>query len=152
MVFARHLALFAAVTFALTGCRFFKQKPERDEGPEYFRRSTGLDLPASSKCLDAKVFPVLFVGDTYYLKIEAPKGFAGFLDANFERGDQADGSLEPPPDWAKSMPFWDQAAISRATRFGTKKIGEIKKDLHISAIAYDEATGIAYFVGEECLR
>lgn len=152
------MAVFCAVTFPMLGgigCHRAEPQPQSISqiGAEDFRESTGVDLPAGTECLEAKTITVAFVGDTYYLKIAAGKGFLDFLRANFtsESWEIAQRYLVPPDDWIAKLPFWDHAEIERANVYYSKitnsSEGEI---LFHSAVAFNEATGIAYFVGTQC--
>jgi hypothetical protein len=134
----------------ILACGCTKPKPIRESGADIFRDCTGLPLPGGAECLNAKTNTVFLVGDIYYLKLAAPNGFSKFLDANFELCAEADKSLVPPRDWMKDLPFWDEAEIARANRFYTKTLGPPETRMFVSAIAYNEATNIAYFQGAEC--
>jgi len=150
------VVVFFAVTFPMLGgigCHRAEPQSISQIGANDFRQSTGVDLPAGTECLEAKTITVVFVGDTYFLKIAAGKGFLDFLRANFESEswEIAQRDLVPPDDWITKLPFWDRAEIERANVYYSSSTkspeGEI---LFHSVVAFNEATGIAYFVGAQC--
>ncbi len=114
---------------------------------QWYKWSTGLELPSDAKLIAGKCITVLPVGDCYFLKIKVP-GFESHLNADYEAHKES-ASLSQPPDWKKDLPFWDEAEIRKGKHYSRFYKSPDGTPWIVSA-TYDAKTGILYFTSDQC--
>jgi|GEM_PF-3363019 len=115
-----------------------------------FKTATGLTLPKSISSLKAKTITVVFVGDTYYLKLVAESDISEFLDQHFVASTWASvkQQMTPPKNWVEDLPFWKQEEVEGKSYFSLDRTNA-SGTVFTSTLSYDQETGFIYFVGAE---
>ena len=150
VIFSKRQILAAVIIVSVAclmqpGCR---RSDPRLDARNWFERSAGLKLPATTAVENAKILTVFGVGDAYYIELVATPELEAMLKEHFQSETKIPEGFMPQ-EGPKDMPFWKVKDLPSPKWFSKKRPEDGEPEWSCS-VAYDAAAGKCFFVGAQC--